>query len=44
MLVHGKLKKQKLRQAKYANKKRKMVEFKIGDPVFYRKHVHSNLI
>ena len=43
MLVHGRLKKQKRRQAKYANKNRKMVEFKIGDPVFYRKHIHSKL-
>ena len=41
MLVHGRLKKQKRRQAKYANKNCKDIQFKVGDPVFYRKHART---
>ena len=41
MLVHGRLRKQQRKQAKYANKKRKDITYKVGDPVFYKKHVRT---
>ncbi|XP_062587953.1 superoxide-generating NADPH oxidase heavy chain subunit C-like [Saccostrea cucullata] len=43
-LVHRILKRSKRRQAKYANKNTKDVEFKIGDPVYYKNnHRQSKL-
>ena len=43
MLVHGRLRKQQHKQAKYANKRRKNITYKIGDPLLYKKHVRSKL-
>ena len=43
MLVHGRLRKQQRKQAKYANKKRKDITYKVGDPVFYKKHVRTKI-
>ena len=43
MLVHGGLRKQQRKQAKCGNKRRKDITYKIGDPVFYKKHVRSKL-
>jgi len=44
LLVHKRLKKEKKRQAKYADKKRKDQQFQIGDPVYYKKIIvkHQN--
>lgn len=38
MLVHGRLRKQQRKQDKYANKNRKDVTYKVGDPVYWQKH------
>ena len=38
MLVHGRLRKQQRKQDKYANKNRKDVSYKIGDPVYWLKY------
>ena len=43
MLVYGRLKKQQRKQAKYGNKNRKDVTYKVGDPVFYRNHVRTKI-
>ena len=43
MLVYGRLKKQQRKQAKYENKNRKDVTYKVGDPVFYRNHVRTKI-
>ncbi|MCG7876478.1 MAG: DDE-type integrase/transposase/recombinase [Candidatus Thiodiazotropha taylori] len=43
MLVHGRLRKQQRKQAKYGNKNRKDVIYNVGDPVFYKKHVRTKI-
>ncbi|MET0106092.1 MAG: hypothetical protein ABW072_13265, partial [Sedimenticola sp.] len=43
MLVHGRVRKQQRKQAKYANRKRKDITYKVGEPVYYKKHVRSKL-
>ena len=42
MLAHKNLKKAKKRQAKYTNKNRKLIDFEIGDNVYYRAHVRPS--
>ena len=42
LLVHKFQKRSKRRQAKYANKGVKDVEFQVGDPVYYKNHVREN--
>ena len=42
MLVHKRLRKAKQRQTRYANRNRKLVEFKIGDPVYYKVHQRNS--
>ncbi|MCG8045975.1 MAG: RNase H-like domain-containing protein [Candidatus Thiodiazotropha endolucinida] len=43
MLVHGRIRKQQRKHAKYGNKNRKDVSYNIGDPVFYKKHVRTKI-
>ena len=38
MLVHGRLRRQQRKQDKYANKNRKDITYKVGDPVYFKKH------
>jgi hypothetical protein len=38
LLVHKRLRKEKKRQAKYADQKSKDQQFQIGDPVYYKNH------
>ena len=42
LLVHKFQKRSKRRQARYANKGVKDVEFQVGDPVYFKNHVREN--
>ncbi|MEW8548330.1 MAG: DDE-type integrase/transposase/recombinase, partial [Candidatus Thiodiazotropha sp.] len=44
MLVHGRLRKQQRKQDKYANKNRKDISYKVGDPVYWQKHKRQGKI